>query len=128
MENVTGKNERAKALLKLLDKLAQQLPGKLSEEERTAQAMLQLDEQLGPEWKKEVESSGRKLPESSSSKEDMDKRHGTDCMYKKIKALLEENGESEKSIDEGRIPLEDEEDEEEGGSQVIIMLGSDVRR
>lgn len=120
MKDVTAKLDRAKALLKLVDKLALKLGDNLPEEERRAQAILQLDEKLGPEWRKEVKRAGLDVEEPARSKPDMEHKEGISCMYKKIKKLLEENGETEKLVDDGRAPLE-EEDEEVKKIRVLIL-------
>lgn len=124
MKDVEAKLDRAKAILRLIDKLGRQLPESLSEEERTAQAAGHLDEQLGKGWRKEVKRAGLEVP-GSAAPEDMHKRQGIDCMYEKIKGLLEENGEHGEV--ESRLPFEDEEEEEIEHSGVkkidILIMG-----
>jgi len=122
MENVPGKMGRAKALLTLIERLGAKLPDSLSKEERTGQAMKELDKKLGEDWKKEVTSAGLELPgQSSSQSTAMDKKNKVACLYKKIKALMDEHNESPSSIDDGRQPLEEEEDEDSDSVKVIIL-------
>ena len=127
--SITAKNQRAKALLKLLEKLEQSLPDDLSDDDKRAQAILHLDEQLGDQWKKEIGRSSYDLEgEAASSKDEMDDRHGVECMYKKIKVLLDANGESPQQLDEGRVPGEEEDDEGiKGKIQIILLKEPNVR-
>ncbi len=123
MDNVIGKRDRAKALLTLLEKISRKLPESVKEEDRKAAAAAQLDEELGEVWREELEAGEESAPEASSSPQ-LEKRNHVNCMYKKIKQLLEENGEPSSSIDEGRMPLEEEEtdDEEAAPKKVRILI------
>ena len=114
-------NQRAKALLKLVEKLGQQLPTDLSSEDRNKQAMDSLDKQLGEQWRTEIEASDFELPAAEGKSDgSMEEGQGIDCMYEKVKALLDANGESPSLIQNTGT---DERRPKKQKSARIIILG-----
>jgi hypothetical protein len=123
MKDAYAKTHRAQRILELIDKLARKLPEDMSQEERNAAAMRSLDEKVGDMWREEVEKAGLELPEAEGSSDVAKERDGVECMYKKIKALLEDEGVHTESM----IPRVNGEDEGEKKvkKKVMILLRGD---